>query len=111
MDQPAFVPEDSPRPSFVPEESTDAPSCLTTPERGPHYDLPIGRGEYEPSVSSEERPRTPSPPADPWAQIRKNAAGRMNEDQRARQSQDKGTEDGEESGEESKSTMKADFSA
>ena len=98
----------------MPEESTDAPSCLTTPERGPHYDLPIGRGEYEPSVSSEERPRTPSPPADRWAQIRKNAAeraGRMNEDQRARQSQDKGTEDGEESGEESKSTMKADFSA
>ena len=114
VDQPAFVPEDLSRPSFVPEESTDAPSRLTTPERGPHYDRPIGRGEYEPSVSSEERPRTPSPPADRWAQIRKNAAeraGRMSEDQRARQSQDKGTEDGEESGDESKSTMKADFSA
>ena len=108
VDQPAFVPEDSPRrPSFIPEDTTDAPSRLTTPERGPQYDPPIGHGEYEPSVSSEERPRTPSPPADRWAQIRKNAAeraGRMSDDQKARESQDK-TEDGEESGEESKYTF------
>ena len=110
VDQPAFVPEDSPRrPSFVPEDSTDVPSRLTTPERGPQYEPPIGHGEYEPSVSSEERPRTPSPPADRWAQIRKNAAeraGRMSDDQKARESQDK-TEDGEESGEESKYTFLA----
>ena len=108
VDQPAFVPEDSPRrPSFVPEDTTDVPSRLTTPERGPQYDPPLGRGEYEPSVSSEDRPRTPSPPADRWAQIRKNAAeraGRMSDDQKARESQDK-TEDGEESGEESKYTF------
>ena len=108
VDHPAFVPEDSPRrPSFIPEDSTDVPSRLTTPERGPQYDPPLGRGEYEPSVSSEERPRTPSPPADRWAQIRKNAAeraGRMSDDQKARESQDK-TEDGEESGEESKYTF------
>ena len=113
LDQPAFVPEDSPRPSFVPNESADATSRLTTPDRGPHYDPPMGRGEYEPSLSSEERPRTPSPPGDRWAQIRKNAAeraataGRPSEDQKPRQSQDKITEDGEEStGEESKSTSK-----
>ena len=108
VDQPAFVPEDSPRrPSFVPEDSTDVPSRLTTPERGPQYEPPIGHGEYEPSVSSEERPRTPSPPADRWAQIRKNAAeraGRMSDDPKARESQDR-TEDGEESGEESKYTL------
>ena len=111
IDQPAFVPEDtdeSPRrPSFVQDDSTGAPSRMTTPERGAHFDPPLGRGQYAPSVSSDERPRTPSPPQDRWAQIRKNAAeraGRMSEDQHKRQpSQDK-TEDGEDSGEESKSS-------
>lgn len=115
VDQPAFVPQDdaeSPRrPSFVPDDVTDAPSRLTTPDRGPHYDPPLGRGQYEPSVSSEEeRPRTPSPPQDRWAQIRKNAAeraGRSSEDQRHRREPSKDqTEDGEDSGgEESKSNL------
>ena len=109
VDQPAFVPQDdgeSPRrPSFVPDDVTDAPSRLTTPERGAHYDPPMGRGQYEPSVSSEERPRTPSPPQDRWAQIRKNAAeraGRPSEDHHRRQPSKDQTEDGEDSGEESK---------
>ena len=110
VDQPAFVPqdtEDSPRrPSFVPDDLTDGPSRVSTPEHGAHYDPPLGRGQYEPSVSSEERPRTPSPPQDRWAQIRKNAAeraGRASEDHHKRQiSQDK-TDDGEDSGEESES--------
>ena len=107
IDQPAFAPQDaeeSPRrPSFVQDDLTDAPSRLTTPERGAHYDPPLGRGQHEPSVSSEERPRTPSPPQDRWAQIRKNAAERIHQQQHMRQpSQDK-TEDGEESGEESES--------
>ena len=102
VEQPAFVPQDqdSPRPSFVPGEST-GPSRLTTPERGAHYEQPIGHGEYEPSVSSEEE-QPASPAQDRWAQIRKNAAeraGRVSEDQRM--SQDK-TEDGESGGEESK---------
>ena len=105
VDQPAFVPEDSPRrPSFVQDDSTEAPSRLTTPDRSAHYEPPLGRGQYEPSVSSEERPRTPSPPQDRWAQIRKNAAeraGKASEEHHRRQpSQDK-TEDGEDSGEES----------
>ena len=114
MDQPAFIPEDaedSPsRPSFVPDQA-DGPSRPSTGGdigQGPHFDPPIGRGQYEPSIESQEdRPRTPSPPADRWAQIRKNAAeraGRVSEDQKTQMSQDKGTEDGEESGEESKST-------
>ncbi|KAL6715814.1 hypothetical protein ACLMJK_006775 [Lecanora helva] len=109
VDQPAFVPEDteeSPsRPSFVQDNSTDAPSRMTTPERGAHYDPPIGRGEYEPSVSSEERPRTPSPSQDRWAQIRMNAAaraGKAPEQQHNRQASQTKTDDGEDSGEESK---------
>lgn len=122
LDQPAFVPADdvhnSPRASFVPEDSTDGPSRLTTHDAGAHYAPPIGRGEYEPSLSSEDRPpsspmpmsmRVPQQVAqtDRWAQIRKNAAervGRMSEEKNSRLSQDK-TEDGEESGEESKSSL------
>ncbi|KAK4695054.1 hypothetical protein P7C71_g2636, partial [Lecanoromycetidae sp. Uapishka_2] len=109
IDQPAFVPQDSEgsrRPSFVADQS-DGPSRPSTTDgaRGPHFEPPIGRGQYEPSVSSrEERPRTPSPPADRWAQIRANAAKRAeraSEGQQSgdRMSQDK-TEDGDESGEE-----------
>ena len=124
LDQPAFVPADdvhnSPRASFVAEDSTNAPSRLTTPDRGAHYPPPIGRGEYEPSISSEERPPSSPMPmpipvpvpdqamqTDRWAQIRKNAAeraGRMSEEKNSRVSQDK-TEDGEESGEESKPSI------
>lgn len=122
LDQPAFVPADdahnSPRASFVPEDSTSMPSRLTTPDAGAHYPPPIGRGEYEPSISSEERPPSSLMPmsrpvleqptqTDRWAQIRKNAAervGRTSEEKNTRVNQDK-TEDGEESGEESKSSI------
>lgn len=123
LDQPAFVPTDddahnSPRASFIPEDPSDGPSRLTTPDRGAHYAPPIGRGEYEPSLSSEERPPSSPMPmsmsvseqptqTDRWAQIRKNAAeraGRMSEEKNSTVSQDK-TEDGEDSGEESKSSM------
>lgn len=111
VDQPAFVPaetETSPgRPSFVADDSTDGPSRLTTPERGAHYDPPMGHGQYEPSVSSEERPRTPSPAQDRWAQIRANAAERaanQKQNQHIRQASQDKTEDGEDSGEESKSS-------
>lgn len=108
VDQPAFAPADgdesSRRPSFVADESPEGPSRLATPERGAHYEPPVGHGQYEPSVSSEERPKTPSPPQDRWAQIRQNAAEHAASQEHRRQvSQDK-TEDGEESGEESKST-------
>lgn len=117
LDQPAFVPADnahnSPRASFIAEDLTDVPSRLTTPDAGAHYPPPIGRGEYEPSVSSEERPpSSPTPMSMPvteqptqydrWAQIRKNTAervGRMSGEKNSRVSQDK-TEDGEESAEE-----------
>lgn len=127
LDQPAFVPADdvhnSPRASFVPEDSTDSPSRLTTPDAGAYYPPPIGRGEYEPSVSSEDRPPSslmplsmPAPghlsQTDRWAQIRKNVEervrreseekpSRVSEEKTSRVSQDK-TDDGEESGEESK---------
>ena len=119
LDQPAFVPADdvhnSPRASFVAEDPTDAPSRLTPPGAGACYPPPIGRGQYEPSLSSEERPpSSPMPMSMPepeqpaqsyrWAQIRKNAAeraARISEEQTSRVSQDK-TDDGEESGEESK---------
>ena len=110
VDQPAFVPhdtEESPhRPSFIPDDSTDGPSRTTTPEHGAHYDPPLGRGQYEPSISSEERPRTPSPVQDRWAQIRANAAARAGKDtgeQHKRQPSQGQTEDGEDSGEESES--------
>lgn len=119
LDQPAFVPADdvhnSPRASFVQEDSTDGPSRLSKADAGAHYPRPIGRGEYEPSISSEERPPSSPMPMpmsmpvpehptqmDRWAQIRKNAAeraGRISEEKNPRVSQDK-TEDGEESGEE-----------
>ncbi len=118
LDQPAFMPADdvhnSPRASFVQEDS-NGPSRLTTPDAGAYYPPPIGRGGYEPSLSSEDRPpSSPMPMSMPvpgqamqhdrWAQIRKNAAeraGMVSEEKNTRVSQDK-TEDGEESGEESK---------
>ena len=86
VDQPAFVPEESP-----------GPSCLTTPERNSVYENePTEHDRYEPSISSEEE-QPPSPVQDRWAQIRKNAAERA-----GRPSEDK-TEDGDDSaGEESK---------
>ena len=120
LDQPAFVPADeahnSPRASFVPEDSPDGPSRVTTPDAGAYYPPPIGRGEHESSLSSEERPPSspmpmpmpvPEQPSqtDRWAQIRKNAAERaerLSQEKNLRLSQDK-TEDGEESGEESES--------
>lgn len=125
LDQPAFVPADdahnSPRASFVAEDSTDAPSRLTTPDRGAYYPPPIGRGEYEPSVSTEGRPPSSTTAmsipmseqptqTDRWAQIRRNAAERVaraSEDRKPKMSQDKteaGEESSEEVGEESKSS-------
>lgn len=97
VDQPAFVPVSPDRPSFVPESPTvSRPS--TTEHRGPHYDPPIGRGEYEPSVSSEAE--TPVEPVqDRWAQIRKNAAERAERSTEQRMSEDKGADDdGEDDG-------------
>ena len=111
VDQPAFVPEDSPRPSFVPESEVSRPSTTMTEEpQKPMYAPPLRKGEYEPSVSDEEttqgeRPTTPE--KNRWSQIRKNAAeraGRASEDQRTEGTRDTTaeTEDGDESqGEES----------
>ena len=120
LDQPAFVPaddvHDSPRASFIADDdSTGGPSRLTTPDAGAFYPPPIGRGQFEPSVSSEERPPSSPMPTtiaeqeqptqtDRWAQIRKNAAeraARLSEEKNLRVSQDK-TEDGEESDQESR---------
>ena len=119
LDQPAFVPaddvHDSPRASFVPDDdSNGGPSRVTTPDAGAFYPPPIGRGQFEPSVSSEERPPSSpmpmtmpeqeQPTHDRWAQIRKNAAeraARLSEEKNLRVSQDK-TEDGEESDQESR---------
>ena len=110
VDQPAFVPEDSPRPSFVPESEVSRPSTTTTEPARPTYEPPIGKGEYEPSVSDDdvddERPE--SPEKNRWSQIRRNAAeraGRASQDQNTDTTRHTtaDTEDGEESGgEESK---------
>ena len=90
LDQPAFVPEDSPRRSVVPETDVSRPSTSDQP-RGPHFEPPIGRGQYEPSMSSEEvqsehedeNGGAYSPAKNRWSQIRRNAAeraGRASED-------------------------------
>ena len=92
MDQPAFVPADSPQPS------TRVSTRNATPTEQ--------RTSSEHRVSSDSEPtRQPSPPIqDRWAQIRKNAAelaARQSEDQSAQtEKTDEG--DGEDSGEESK---------
>ena len=109
-EQPAFVPEDSPkRDATTPHTETPNVSRPSTAEPvGAHYDPPITKGgAYEPSVSShvtdEERPNGVE---DRWAQIRKNAAerARQNSDDQVtagRKSADTAG-DGEDSGEESK---------
>ncbi|KAI4217297.1 MAG: hypothetical protein LQ351_000606 [Letrouitia transgressa] len=113
VDQPAFVPTDSPplssRPSSrtaTPTERAHSAEGITSSER------PVS---VEPSVSSEsEDDRPPSPVKDRWAQIRKNAAERaekaagQSEDQSAVSGADK-TDDGEESPEESESSVVAPY--
>ena len=94
LDQPAFVPEESARNSHMPESEVSRPSTTVSDHpRGPHFEPPIGRGQYEPSVSSEEGragaededERPYSPEKNRWSQIRRNAAeraGRVSEDQK-----------------------------
>ena len=116
LNQPAFVPEDPPRPSSVP--ASPAVSRPSTAEPvGAHYDPPVAKGgEYEPSISSaetgEERMKS-NGAEDRWAQIRRNAAeraGKMSDDQvtPGRKSADS-TGEGEESGEESKYLVRKKF--
>ena len=110
LEQPAFIPEDSPRPSHV-AHSPDASRPSTSEPVGAHYDPPITKGGvYEPSVSSAgtegEEERKLDGAEDRWAQIRRNAAeraGKMNDEQATagRRSGDIAG-DGEDSGEESK---------
>ena len=117
VDQPAFVPEDSPRPSFVPESEVSRPSTTTTEPVRPMYQPPIGKGQYEPSVSDDDEVEDDEQQQQPqgyghnrWSQIRRNAAeraGRASEDQKTDTTRHTtvDTEDGEESaGEESKSS-------
>ena len=116
LDQPAFVPEESARNSLLPESEASRPSTTATDHRtGPHFDPPIGHGEYEPSVSTDDGAETEhedtngrpySPEKNRWSQIRRNAAeraGRMSEEQNNKRSApdtrtDDRTEDEEESG-------------
>ena len=108
IDQPAFVPPDSPRPSFIPESEVSRPSTNMTEEpRRPMYAPPIGKGEYAPTMTDDgemdQEDRAPSPEKNRWSQLRKNAAeraGRASEDQRTEDMRDTTaeTEDGEDSG-------------
>lgn len=119
LEQPAFVPDGLRRHSTFPESEASRPSTMSEPPRGPHFEPPIGRGQYEPSLSSQEDiPRqeeetTPIPEVNRWSQIRKNAAeraGKLSEEQKQRsvensdRVEEQQSEDGEESGEESKYT-------
>lgn len=101
MDQPAFVPEDSPHRSPQPA-STSASTRAATPTEQRVLSYPVS------SESEAERP--PSPGQDRWAQIRKNAAhraaARQNEDPSGISAATRIDEgDGETSGEESKSLI------
>lgn len=125
VDQPAFVPEDSPRPSFVPESEVSRPSTTATEPVRPMYEPPIGRGQYETTNVSDDSWNDDGDDVreeqeqdeihqgqqqqNRWSQIRRNAAeraGRASEDQKTDTTRHTtaDTEDGEESaGEESKS--------
>ena len=108
LDQPAFAPGNSPRPSYVPESAGVSRPSTAEPV-GAHYDPPITKGgAYQPSISSAETEEQTKPNGaeDRWAQIRRNAAeraGRFGDDQvtPGRKSADSAGE-GDESGEESK---------
>lgn len=114
VEMPASVPEDTPRDSLAPASEASRPSTSDL-QRGPHFDPPIGRGQYEPSASSddedtaEEGGRHYGQAKNRWSQIRRNAAeraGRASEDCRTEKTEqtehtEDQTEDGDESGEES----------
>ena len=100
VDQPAFVPDDSPEPSSRPSSRTATP-----PDRPGSDERPVSAGRPISSESEDDRP--PSPAHNRWAQIRKNAEERK--EKAARQSEDQSapsatgrTDDGEDSPEESK---------
>ena len=128
VDAPAFVPNDSPRPSFVPEieDGVSRPSTTMTEEPPrPMYAAPIGRGKFHEETEAEHGHHAHGGEDDDdeewnkvdeedgegegvaaknrWSQIRRNAAeraGRASEDQRTEGTgmTTQGTEDGEESG-------------
>lgn len=116
VDQPAFTPRDSRRPSFVPESEVSRPSTTTTEPMRPMYEPPIGKGQYEPNVSDNDdddddelnNEQTHITEQNRWSQIRRNAAeraGRINSDREMDTTRHTtaDTEDGDESGgEESK---------
>ncbi len=129
MDQPAFVPEDSPE-----RQQPSPPSPAAPPlEIHPANRKASAEGEIPPldpsrlappdapsEISESEGENAESPPLDRWAQIRKNAAERAARQNEAKQSQaiyveersrpsngtrtDDDDADGETSGEESEST-------
>ncbi|KAL8872452.1 MAG: hypothetical protein Q9174_001922 [Haloplaca sp. 1 TL-2023] len=107
VEQPAFVPQDSPAHSRQPSNPTSAHTATATPTGQQSSSRVSVASERPPPSAQSDGDRPPSPGQDRWAQIRKNAAERA----AARQSQDQSVVsgmtrtddgDGEDSGEESK---------
>jgi hypothetical protein len=94
VEQPAFVPGDSP---------STTPGAITPVREQPQEPAPAPP-TIEEETKEENPPRSISPVQDRWAQIRKNAAERAarQSEEQSRRSQTERTDDGETSGEESK---------
>ena len=110
VDQPAFVPQESPSRSgfFTPEEEAEVKQ---RPQHQSVYSA-VTMGTVETDDGANETPdlTQQTSPSDRWAQIRKNAAdraARVSEDQSGRSRTETRTDDGETSGEESKSPSKS----
>ena len=100
VDQPAFVPEESPSGADTPEYED---AKLRQNHQSIYSAVTVPAEESEPE---EEELTKQTSPQDRWAQIRKNAAeraARQNEEQTNRSRTETRTDDGETSGEESKS--------
>jgi hypothetical protein len=99
LDQPAFVPEDSP----IREEFTKDEAKVRANHQSTYSAMTI---PVEDSDEDEPTPATQSQVTDRWAQIRKNAAerARQSEEHTTRSRTETRTDDGETSGEESKLT-------
>ena len=111
-EQPAFVPEDSPRHDspHVPSESPSVSRPSTAEPVGAHYDPPITKsGPYKPNWDTEaDEDIKGNGVEDRWAQIRRNAAERAgkidDEGEQATAGRKSGdTTDGDDNGEESRS--------